>query len=101
MLQELKKDKNKKPELTTKKVEKNLDIEGDFKKYLEIQIDVENVAFLQKASDEYENYLNLLTVETIFDHNMKFKEFAFIFEDMWNHSEPHTERLDRHLLTAE
>ena len=32
---------------------------------------------------------------------MKFKEFVFIFEDIWNNAEPHTERLDRHLEQAE
>ena len=48
----------------------NLDLEGAFKKYLELELDEENIVFLENSTYEFENYLNLLTVETIFDHNM-------------------------------
>jgi hypothetical protein len=68
---------------------------------LQLKLDIEKLDFLQTSVDEFENYCNQLIIETIFDHNMKFKEFAFIFEDIWNNAEPHTERLDRHLKEAE
>tara|TARA_B110000305_G_C19103485_1_gene476349 strand:+ start:314 stop:601 length:288 start_codon:yes stop_codon:yes gene_type:complete len=37
----------------------------------------------------------------MYEHNMQFKEFVYIFEDFWQNSEPHTDRLERNLQDAE
>jgi hypothetical protein len=40
-------------------------------------------------------------MEIMFDHNLQFKEFVYIFEDFWNYADPHTERIMRNLGEAE
>jgi hypothetical protein len=37
----------------------------------------------------------------MFDHNIQYKEFVYIFEDIFNNAEPHNDRINRNLDDAE
>ena len=37
----------------------------------------------------------------MFDHNIQYQEFVYIFEDIFSNAEPHTDRLERNLDDAE
>ena len=40
-------------------------------------------------------------IKIMFDHNIQYKEFVYIFEDIFNNAEPHTERIEKNLDDAE
>ena len=40
-------------------------------------------------------------IKIMFDHNIQYKEFVYIFEDIWNNAEPHNERIEKNLDEAE
>ena len=40
-------------------------------------------------------------IKIMFDHNIQYKEFVYIFEDIFNNAEPHTERIEKNLNDAE
>ena len=56
-----------------------------------------NSEFIEESALEIENYFDLEMVQIMFDHNLQFKEFVFIFEDFWKNAEPHGERLERNI----
>lgn len=37
----------------------------------------------------------------MFDHNIQYKEFVYIFEDIFNNAEPHSDRINKNLDDAE
>ena len=69
---------------------KRLDLNGKFKTQLHERMDVLNRQFLKTSLTKFENYCTLETIQLIFDLNMDYKEFVYIFEDMWNYAAPHT-----------
>ena len=74
-----------------------LDLSGSFAKKALKEMHKHNKAFLEESELEIENYYDLEMVQIMFDHNLQFKEFVFIFEDFWNNAEPHGERLERNI----
>ena len=40
------------------------------------------------------------TIQLIFDKNLDYRQFVYIFEDLWNYAAPHSEILDRNLEDA-
>mmetsp|Transcript_4662 Transcript_4662/g.7919 ORF Transcript_4662/g.7919 Transcript_4662/m.7919 type:complete len:212 (-) Transcript_4662:504-1139(-) len=78
-----------------------LDLEGSFKEDMMVRLAGKNEDFLDSSLYEFENYLGLHMVETMFDHNLQFEEFVYIFEDIWNNAEPHTESIERNMREAE
>ena len=40
-------------------------------------------------------------IKIMFDHNIQYKEFVYIFEDIFNNAEPHNDRINRNLDDAE
>ena len=56
-----------------------------------------NQKFMEESAYEIENYFDLEMVQIMFDHNLQFKEFIFIFEDFWKNAEPHGDRLERNI----
>ena len=59
-----------------------------------------NTEFMQDSAEEIENYFELQMIQIMFNHNMQFREFVYIFEDFWNNAEPHTDRLERNINEA-
>ena len=60
-----------------------------------------NKQFIEESDFEIENYFQLEMIKIMFDHNIQYKEFVYIFEDIFNLAEPHTERIERNLNEAE
>ena len=54
--------------------------------------------FINNSVQEFENYLNLEMIQIMFDHNLQYPEFVYIFEE--GGEEPDTERLERHMTLA-
>lgn len=58
-----------------------LDLEGDFLSTLSSEMRIYNEDFLYDAVFEIENFMQLEMIKIMFDHNMQYKEFVYIFED--------------------
>jgi hypothetical protein len=78
-----------------------LDLEGKFMLKLMEDLTADNEIFLDDAVFEIENFFGLEMIKIMFDHNLKYKEFVYIFEDFFNNAEPHTERLEKNIMEAE
>ena len=50
---------------------------------------------------DFEEYSNLEIWQVMYEHNMKFKQFVYIFEDFWKHKDLHIEKLERNFKDAE
>ena len=74
-----------------------LDLAGDFLQRALGEMHAHNHEFMEESAYEIENYFDLEMVQIMFDHNLRFKEFIFIFEDFWKNAEPHGERLERNI----
>ena len=74
-----------------------LDLTGTLAKKALKEMHKHNKDFIEESALEIENYFDLEMVQIMFDHNLQFKEFVFIFEDFWNNAEPHGERLERNI----
>ena len=80
---------------------KKLDLEGKLMHRLMRDLSESNQQFYDESVFEIENYFQLEMIKIMFDHNIQYKEFVYIFEDIFNLAEPHTERIERNLNEAE
>ena len=74
-----------------------LDLTGEFAKIALRDMHESDDHFLQESASQLDQYFDLETIQIMFDHNLQFKEFVYIFEDLWNHAGLHFDRIERNV----
>ena len=59
-----------------------------------------NRNFIEISAGNFDNYCTMETVQLIFEKNLDYRQFVYIFQDLWNYAAPHSERLEKNLDDA-